>query len=119
MNKRETIGSRLRWLRKQHKPKETQDTLADIVGVSRSTIAGIETGIDDGGLATMIAVADHYKVSLDWLLCRNVPEGGPLVGKFIDDPDKLAFVDFWTSLSDDQRSAALRLLRIERRDAVA
>jgi hypothetical protein len=31
-----------------------------------------------------------------WLLCREVPPGGPLTGEFINDPDeKLAWLPFW------------------------
>lgn len=108
------VGARLKKLRKQKKPRETQEDLAAAVGVTRSTIAGIESGGDGGGLDTMIAIADYYKVPMDWLLCRKVPPGGPLVGKFVDDPDELAIADFWAGLNDGERATMLRLLRIDR-----
>ena len=79
----------------RQKAGEGQEDLAAVADVTRSTIAGIETGRDQGGLATMVAIADHYKVPLDWLLCRKVPPGGPPLGQFVDSPDEVAWVLFW------------------------
>ena len=89
-----------------------QVELAAEVGCSRSTIAGIESGGDRAGIETAVAIADYFKVPLDWLLGRRVPPGGPLVGQFVEDPDKLALLQFWESLSEADRLAATRLLRI-------
>jgi transcriptional regulator with XRE-family HTH domain len=116
MTNLKAIGARVKWLRKQRHPKESQDQLAAAIGVTRSAIAGIESGGDRGGLETMIAIADYYKVPLDWLLCRPSPVGGPLVGEFINDPDELAIAHFWRRLGDDGRAAAVTVLRIDRRD---
>lgn len=110
------IAARLKALRKSLPGKPTQEELAATIGISRSAIAGIESGGDRGGISTMVALADYYKVPLDWLLCRKVPAGGPLVGKFVDDPDELALVRFWGGLTDDERTAMLRLLQIRRAD---
>jgi len=114
MTNLKAIGRRVKWLRNTRLPKESQDQLAAAIGVTRSAIAGIESGGDRGGLETMVAIADYYKVPLDWLLCRDVPTGGPLVGEFIDDPDELAFAHFWRGLGDDGRATALAVLRIDR-----
>jgi putative transcriptional regulator len=106
------IGRRVRKLREE--ADEVQEDLAAAVGVTRPTIAGIEGGKDQGGLKTMVAIADHYKVPLDWLLCRDVPPGGPTVGKFIDRPDQIAWSNFWDSLTGPERMAVVSLLRIPR-----
>jgi len=110
VNNLKAIGRRIKDLR--HKAGEGQEDLAAVLGVTRSTIAGIETGRDQGGLTTMIAIADHYKVPFDWLLGRRVPPGGPAVGQFVDSPDEVAWVAFWRGLNPTQRSAVLTTLRI-------
>ena len=110
MGDSKTSGRRVRELREAE--GLVQEELAAIIGVSRSTIAGIETGGDRGGIVTMVAIADHYKVPLDWLLGRKVPPGGPPVGQFVDSPDKLAWLQFWDSLDAADRRAVLRMLRI-------
>lgn len=111
MSKLAEIGRRFRSLRAKG---VTQEALAAEIGVSRSMIAGVETGGDWPGLQATIAFADHFKVPLDWLLCRKPPAGGPLVGQFVDDGDELAFLNFWRGLTDAERTAALSLLRIDR-----
>ena len=110
MTNLKAIGQRVRQLREEE--GIIQEELAAVLGVSRSTIAGIESGGDRGGILTMVAIADHYKVPMDWLLCRQVPPGGPPVGKFIDRPDQLALFEFWEGLDDAERAMAVRLLRI-------
>jgi transcriptional regulator with XRE-family HTH domain len=107
-----SVGRRIASLRTSASPPLSQADLAAEIGCSRSTIAGIESGNDRGGILTMIAIADYFKVSLDWLLLRPVPKGGPLVGKFVDDPDVLAWIAFWERLSDADRPAALRFLNL-------
>lgn len=110
MVKIKEIGVRVRQLRK--KAGETQDDLAAVVGVSRSTIAGIEGGLDQGGLETMVAIGDHYHVPMDWLLCREVPPGAPPVGKLIYRSDQLALFDFWEGLTPAERMTGIRMWRI-------
>lgn len=112
MTKFQAIGRRVKKLRESARPKETQDGLAAAVGVGRSTIGMIETGKDGGGIDTMIAIADHYKVPLDWLVCRRVPAGGPLAGQFVDDPNELAWLDFWRGIPEQDRDALFRALQI-------
>lgn len=116
MTNAQNVGNRVRALRDLQPAKFTQYDLAATVGVARSTIASIERGHDSGGVRTMIAIADHFKVPLDWLLCRTVPTGGPLVGKFVDDPDELAWLAFWRDVPEADRDALFRALRIPRSD---
>ena len=105
------IGARIAALRKA--AGETQEETAAATGYSRASIAGIEAGYQQIGLQAALAFADHFKVPLDYLLCRTVPAGGPLAGKFVEDRDELALIRFWESLSDTDRIAVVRLLRIE------
>ena len=108
-NLKET-GRRVREMRDA--AKLTQADLGAIVGVTRSAIAGIETGGDRAGIMTAIALADYFKVPLDWLLSRKPPPGGPLVGQFVESRDKLALLRFWESLDTPDRRALIRTLRI-------
>lgn len=104
------IGRRVAHLRT--KAGLTQEQLAAEVERTRSFVAGIESGGDTGGLAGLILIADYFKVPLDWLLGRRVAPGGPLVGHFVDEPEQLAWLDFWLKLDNAERAAALRLLKI-------
>jgi transcriptional regulator with XRE-family HTH domain len=97
------IGARVRELRRAE--GIGQEELAAIIGVSRSTIAGIETGGDRGGIETMIAIADHYKVPMDWLLDRVLPPGRPPVGKLIYRPDEILINDIWHKLPVEFKKA--------------
>jgi transcriptional regulator with XRE-family HTH domain len=110
MTNLKAIGRRVRQLREA--AGLGQEELAAEVGTSRSTIAGIETAGDRGGGELMIAIADYFKVPLDWLHCREVPPGGPLVGQFIEDLDELALINFWRGLTPVERSAVAKMLHI-------
>lgn len=110
------IGQRVAALRTE--ADLSQEGLAVILGVARSTLAGIETGNDRGGIATMVAIADHFKVPMDWLLGRVVPAGGPLAGQFVDDLDELAWLNFWRSISNEDRTAVVKLLQVDNRHRV-
>jgi transcriptional regulator with XRE-family HTH domain len=91
----------------------SQPELATALGLSsRSTIAGIETGADRAGIELMIAIADYFKVPMDWLLGRDVPPGSPTVGKLIERPDEIAVIDFWHSLTVNEKKAVVTTLRI-------
>lgn len=109
-------GQRVREMRER--AGLTQVDLAEIIGVKRSTIAGIETGGDSAGLKTAIALADYFKVPMDWLLSRKPPTGGPLVGDFVDDPDELAWLSFWRDMDRGERIGLLAFLRGKGRVAV-
>ena len=110
MNYWMATSNRIRSLREQS--GLTQDQLAAEIGYGRSTLASIEVGQDTPGLAFLIAVADYFRVPLDWLLARTPPSGGPLLGQFVERPDELAVLAFWRSLSHEERSVLTRLLRI-------
>ena len=110
MSSAKNIGRRIVELRKG--VRLTQEDLAVAIGLSRSTIAGIESGGASAGLQSMVAIADYFKVPLDWLVGRRCPTGGPLVTQIVDDPDELAWLAFWRSLDDRRREAMLMVLQV-------
>jgi transcriptional regulator with XRE-family HTH domain len=60
-----SVGQRIRTLREQS--GLTQAALSAEIGVSRSHLTKIETGRDPPGRDTLMAIATHFDVSLDWL----------------------------------------------------
>lgn len=60
-----TLPDRLRELRSEK--GVSQSEAADAIGMSRSYLAGCETGADTPGRELLIAMAGYYDVSLDWL----------------------------------------------------
>jgi transcriptional regulator with XRE-family HTH domain len=90
-----------------------QEDLAATFGISRSTIAGIEAGGDLPGRDLAVAMANYFRVPLDWLLCRTVPPGGPLVGQFVENPDELAILRFWRDLTYEERKLVGRMLGVD------
>ncbi len=49
----------------------TQRELARQIGVSNATISRIISGDGNAMLKTVIAIADHFSVDLDWLVGRE------------------------------------------------
>ena len=66
MFSKELFGQRLRALRKQN--KETQDALAEALGVRKTQISEIEQGHNTTTLEKLVLICEHYKVSADYLL---------------------------------------------------
>jgi transcriptional regulator with XRE-family HTH domain len=64
------FGDRLRKIRKQH--GLTQRELADIMGLSTSTITKYEINERYPELDVLIKLADYFRVSLDYLFDRNI-----------------------------------------------
>jgi HTH-type transcriptional regulator, competence development regulator len=76
-----TFGERLKYLRekkKQENPKWTQEYVADLIGVARTTYTAYERGTKQPQLDTVNKLADLFEVSADYLLGRtdnpNPPE---------------------------------------------
>ena len=63
------FASRLRELRKA--AKQRQKDLADALGVAQTTIANYEQGARFPDEKTLMRIADHYDVSLDFLMGRS------------------------------------------------
>ena len=72
-----TLGEKIKRLRN----KLTQEELAAILGVDRSTLASWEVNRREPDIATLRRIADFFGVSIDWLVGhaagkRTVPASG-------------------------------------------
>lgn len=105
MTLQETYGPRIKLLRITQ--KEVQAELAAALDVSRSHITNIENGRDAASLETLIAIADHYGVSLDWIL-RGV--GGPSAGNLTSQEQEL--LAFYRELPPQARKNAVKLFQM-------
>ena len=63
------------WLLMNGQPGTTQAQLAEITGKTRQTISQYVNGISEPGYDTLVKIADHFKVSLDYLLGRTADPG--------------------------------------------
>lgn len=50
----------------------TQWDVAEMINISRSTLSKYEQGVLEPNLENLIKLADLYKVSCDYLLCRDI-----------------------------------------------
>lgn len=66
------LGERLRKLRKDR--KVFQQTMADELGVSLRAYQFYESGEYDPSLPNLIALADYFQVSVDYLVGRDGKE---------------------------------------------
>lgn len=105
-------GSRIKALRKKT-PGLTVQAVAAAVGISRSHLNMIETGGDLPGRETLVAIADYYGVSFDYILHgRDTPPEPPQTSEVVDDPNELALLAFWRSLSFAERKLMLKMLGV-------
>ena len=63
------LNIKLVMLRKEH--GYTQEDLSKFLNLTRSAIGNYELGINEPSLDTMVAIANLYGVSLDWLMGRT------------------------------------------------
>ena len=63
------LSKRIKQLRESH--GETQQKMAENLGVSQQTIAGWEKGQRNPSLETLSTLADYFGVSVDYLLGRT------------------------------------------------
>lgn len=75
-----TFAERLKATREEKDPKLSQKRLAELSGVSQSTIANIESGRNRGSTA-ILALAEALGVRAEWLLDEEGPKTGPEEGR--------------------------------------
>ena len=73
MFNKEKFSARLRELRKKN--GETQDTLAELLGVKSNQISEMELGKKTTSLERLCILCDHFKVSADYLLGQSDDPG--------------------------------------------
>lgn len=83
---------RLRQLREQ-KGYQTQQSLADALGVAQSTVANWEAGRREPNYETTARLADFFRVSVDYLMGRTDAEEE-------NDPDEALKAALWGGDSD-------------------
>lgn len=97
MPDRLTPGARIKALRKTHH-KLTADEVAAAVGVSRPHLSMIENDKDLPGRETLAAIADYFRVSVDYILNGgDAAPQPPSTCETVDDPDELAWLNLWRS----------------------
>lgn len=85
-----SFGDRLTNLRKSK--KITQQGMADILGIARTTYASYEQGHRQPDYDTLQKIADHFDTSIDFLLTgTNNPGSDDDMWKEILDPNKKLF----------------------------
>jgi transcriptional regulator with XRE-family HTH domain len=104
---RGAFGQRLRDLRLAR--GLTQEELGAEIGTSRSHIAGMETAADPPGRETLHALATFFAVSMDFLQAGITQ--APQDGRFVHDPEQLAWLDLWAAIHPSDRPRILRMLR--------
>ena len=104
-----TIGERLRILRKEQ--CITQQQLADQAGISRSNINTWESGkslpLPDG----LIALADCFGCTVDYLLGREREDGMIVLKTDQYSDDEQEFIKLYRQLSNRQKFAALNFVK--------
>lgn len=101
------LGDRLRQLRKNRNLPQVD--VASAVGVGRSTIAGLERGLDKPGRELLLRLAEFYGVSINDLFGQ--PDG-PDVTERAKDQNEVALLAYWRSMDETaQRLVLLSLAR--------
>lgn len=115
MPTRTPFGKKIRELRNAR--KLSQAAASDAIGIARGTLASIETGSDLPGRDTMFAIATFYGIGMKELWDQGLTTVGPGASQIVDDPDELALLALWRSLTTEERGLMLRLLAPDSRAA--
>ncbi|WP_156474807.1 helix-turn-helix domain-containing protein [Acetobacter cerevisiae] len=90
--------------------KLSQAALAELIGVNKSAVAQWEAGYTNPSNDSMDALRSVLSFSE-----QIAPIGSaPYAGELVDDPDELALIRFWRSLTDEKRRVVIDLLHIGR-----
>lgn len=66
----EAFGARLRQLRESQRPVKSMAVVSELCGMERSALRRYERGERLPSIAAMIALADYYGVTMDYLAGR-------------------------------------------------
>lgn len=86
------VGERLRYARERRGFK--QNRVAKFLGVHNSTLAKYESGEREADIETLKKMAEHYEVSLDWIMGRE---------RIINDQAKNAVLEAYSRLPHDKK----------------
>lgn len=103
---------RIKILRNAQVPKMSQEKLANLVGVGRTTVTMWENGLNEPDNSMLIKLAEIFDVSTDYLLGRTeqkkVPT--PTNGDGLNE-EQIELVKLFESASPALRAAALAVLK--------
>ena len=105
---RKAVGRRIQSLRKKN--NETQKNLADIIKSTPNSISKLENGEMGLTFENMLLIAEHYKVSLDYL-CKG--EGGSNLLDILNKYVKLSYQKY-TDVTDNDTVYPLPVLSINK-----
>ena len=101
----------LRRLREQE--KKTQSQFGADFGLAKNTYQGYESGSRQPNSTFWIAVAEKYKVSIDYLMdfCDD-PQSTKYAVTFQTNPEEKTLVRAWREADDDQKIIVAAALKI-------
>lgn len=91
--------------------RKTQVEAAEAIGVSRSYLAGLESGQDLPGRDTLIAICGYYNIPLTSVTAA-LSNGAKGRVELIEDPTELALLDAWRAMPETERTFVNRLIRL-------
>ncbi|GBQ69732.1 hypothetical protein AA103196_2294 [Ameyamaea chiangmaiensis NBRC 103196] len=101
MSTAQSLGARIRTLREQK--GLTQVVTAVEIGISRTHLTNIERGADVPGRGTLVALADFFGVSLDWLTTGN----GNMISSQAQNEKEALLLDAFRRIPEDETDALL------------
>jgi transcriptional regulator with XRE-family HTH domain len=104
MHGHSSLSNRLKDLRGERQLSQVE--VSEAVGMSRSYLAGIERGHALPGRETLVALANYYDVSLDWLTSG---EGDRRPARALNEEEALILYAF-RRLPPEEAKAHLQLL---------
>lgn len=119
MHTLQSIGERIKYQRTLH--DKTQRDICDVIHIEQVTLSQYETNKRTPKLEILIALADFFNVSVDYLLGRSdIPEHSPAEPSPSAplDPDKQKILNAFSMLNEDNRGIligeAKKLLKQQR-----
>lgn len=101
--------TQIKTLRQSH--GYTQQDIADLLGITRGAYANIENDRREPDFATLLLLADHYDVTVDYLIGHEkgpaVPDGEP---SDVND-DEYQLILLFRAASPDDQDAIRAILR--------
>ncbi len=105
----EKIKDRLKSTRKKY--GYTQQNVADILDIKRATYAKYENGQAVPPIDVFIRLATMYGVNVDYLSGRDVCVKGILADSKESVEDRIKFLNYFLSMSEEQRDATLEYMK--------
>lgn len=92
--------------------KISQQQLADVIGVSQQSINKYENHSVEPDAATMIAIADYFNISVDYLIGHtDIKRPVEHVRKYDLNDDEADIIDMYRGLKPDERHAIQSVIK--------